>query len=42
MFLVPKTDYTIIDNWFVMGMSGTGSKGLPAQRAKSSCPHTAL
>ena len=26
MFLVPKTDYTIIDNWHVMGMSGTGSK----------------
>jgi len=28
MFLVPKTDYTIIDNWFVMGMSATGSKDL--------------
>src|SRR5262245_354219 len=26
MFLVPKTDYTVIDNWFVMGMSATGSK----------------
>ncbi len=26
MFLVPRTDYTIIDTWFVMGMSGTGSK----------------
>ena len=26
MFLVPKTDYTIIDTWHVMGMSGTGSK----------------
>jgi 3-hydroxy-9,10-secoandrosta-1,3,5(10)-triene-9,17-dione monooxygenase len=26
MFLVPRTDYTIIDNWFVMGMSATGSK----------------
>jgi alkylation response protein AidB-like acyl-CoA dehydrogenase len=26
MFLVPKMDYTIIDNWFVMGMSATGSK----------------
>src|SRR5262249_19846192 len=24
--LVPRTDYTIIDNWFVMGMSATGSK----------------
>src|SRR4029450_694620 len=43
MFLVPKTDYTIIDNWFVMGMSGTGSKDfelkdevfVPAHRALS-------
>src|SRR5262245_27737694 len=26
MVLVPKTDYTIIDNWHVMGMSATGSK----------------
>jgi 3-hydroxy-9,10-secoandrosta-1,3,5(10)-triene-9,17-dione monooxygenase len=26
MFLVPKTDYSIIDTWFVMGMSATGSK----------------
>ncbi len=26
MFLVPKADYTLIDNWHVMGMSGTGSK----------------
>ena len=26
MFLVPRKDYTIIDNWFVMGMSATGSK----------------
>ena len=26
MFLVPKADYTIIDNWFVAGMSATGSK----------------
>ena len=43
MFLVPKTDYTIIDNWFVMGMSATGSKDfelkgevfVPAHRALS-------
>ena len=43
MFLVPKTDYTIIDNWHVMGMSGTGSKDfelkgevfVPAHRALS-------
>jgi 3-hydroxy-9,10-secoandrosta-1,3,5(10)-triene-9,17-dione monooxygenase len=41
MFLVPKSDYTIIDNWHVMGMSGTGSKDfelkgevfVPAHRA---------
>jgi 3-hydroxy-9,10-secoandrosta-1,3,5(10)-triene-9,17-dione monooxygenase len=41
MFLVPRADYTIIDNWFVMGMSGTGSKDfelkgevfVPAHRA---------
>jgi 3-hydroxy-9,10-secoandrosta-1,3,5(10)-triene-9,17-dione monooxygenase len=26
MFLVPRTDYAIIDNWFVMGMNATGSK----------------
>jgi len=25
MFLVPKSDYAIIDSWHVMGMSGTGS-----------------
>jgi alkylation response protein AidB-like acyl-CoA dehydrogenase len=43
MFLVPKSDYTIIDNWFVMGMSATGSKDfqlngevfVPAHRALS-------
>jgi alkylation response protein AidB-like acyl-CoA dehydrogenase len=43
MFLVPRTDYTIIDNWFVMGMSATGSKDfqlkgeifVPAHRALS-------
>jgi 3-hydroxy-9,10-secoandrosta-1,3,5(10)-triene-9,17-dione monooxygenase len=26
MFLVPKTDYVVIDTWHVMGMSATGSK----------------
>src|SRR6185436_16281619 len=26
MFLVPRTDYTIVDNWHVMGMNATGSK----------------
>ncbi len=26
MLLVPRTDYTIIDTWFVMGMNATGSK----------------
>ena len=25
-FLVPKTDITVIDDWFVMGLAGTGSK----------------
>jgi hypothetical protein len=24
--LVPKSDYTIIDTWYAMGMAGTGSK----------------
>jgi 3-hydroxy-9,10-secoandrosta-1,3,5(10)-triene-9,17-dione monooxygenase len=28
MFLVPKTDYRIIDTWHVMGMSATGSNDL--------------
>jgi 3-hydroxy-9,10-secoandrosta-1,3,5(10)-triene-9,17-dione monooxygenase len=27
-FLVPRRDYTIDDNWHVMGLSGTGSKAL--------------
>ncbi len=43
MFLVPRTDYTIIDTWHVMGMSATGSKDfelkgevfVPAHRALS-------
>ena len=43
MFLVPRSDCTIIDNWFVMGMSATGSKDfqlkdevfVPAHRALS-------
>ena len=26
--LVPKTDYTIIDTWYAMGMVGTGSKDI--------------
>ena len=26
--LVPKTDYEIIDTWYAMGMSGTGSKDI--------------
>ena len=28
MFLVPRSDYTIIDNWFAMGLKGTGSKDI--------------
>lgn len=43
MFLLPKSDYSIIDNWHVMGMCGTGSKDfelkgevfVPAHRALS-------
>jgi 3-hydroxy-9,10-secoandrosta-1,3,5(10)-triene-9,17-dione monooxygenase len=27
-FLVPRRDYTIEDNWYVMGLCGTGSKDL--------------
>ena len=27
-FLVPKSEYTIIDNWYVFGLKGTGSKSL--------------
>jgi 3-hydroxy-9,10-secoandrosta-1,3,5(10)-triene-9,17-dione monooxygenase len=27
-FLVPRRDYAIDDNWYVMGLSGTGSKDL--------------
>ena len=27
-FLVPRRDYVIEDNWYVMGLSGTGSKNL--------------
>lgn len=27
-FLLPRRDYTIVDNWYVMGLSGTGSKEL--------------
>src|SRR5262245_49918683 len=26
--LVPRSDYTIVDNWHVMGLSGTGSKDI--------------
>ncbi len=28
--LVPKTDYQVIDNWYAMGMAGTGSKDVSA------------
>ena len=27
-FLVPKTDYTIVDDWHTMGLAGTGSKSV--------------
>ncbi|MGQ0546676.1 MAG: acyl-CoA dehydrogenase family protein [Betaproteobacteria bacterium] len=29
--LVPRTDYTIIDTWYAMGMVGTGSKDIEAK-----------
>ena len=31
MFLLPREDYVIIDNWHVLGLRGTGSKDLAAQ-----------
>jgi 3-hydroxy-9,10-secoandrosta-1,3,5(10)-triene-9,17-dione monooxygenase len=31
VFLLPRTDYTIIDNWHVMGLRGTGSKDVEAK-----------
>jgi 3-hydroxy-9,10-secoandrosta-1,3,5(10)-triene-9,17-dione monooxygenase len=30
MFLLPREDYTVIDNWHVMGLRGTGSKDVEA------------
>ena len=30
IFLLPRDDYTIIDNWHVMGLRGTGSKDVQA------------
>ena len=32
-FLVPRRDYAIEDNWYVMGLSGTGSKTLMVDNA---------
>lgn len=32
-FLIPKADFTIVDDWFVSGMSGTGSKGVQVENA---------
>src|SRR3954453_23114644 len=32
-FLVPCTEYTIDDNWFVSGMCGTGSKDIVVEEA---------
>ncbi len=31
IFLLPKSDYTIIDTWHVIGLSGTGSKDVTAE-----------
>jgi 3-hydroxy-9,10-secoandrosta-1,3,5(10)-triene-9,17-dione monooxygenase len=32
-FLVPRHDYTIDDNWYVMGLCGTGSKDIVVEEA---------
>jgi 3-hydroxy-9,10-secoandrosta-1,3,5(10)-triene-9,17-dione monooxygenase len=32
-FLVPKSDITVIDDWFVMGLAGTGSKSFEVKDA---------
>jgi 3-hydroxy-9,10-secoandrosta-1,3,5(10)-triene-9,17-dione monooxygenase len=32
-FLVPRSDYTIDDNWHVMGLCGTGSKDIVVEEA---------
>jgi 3-hydroxy-9,10-secoandrosta-1,3,5(10)-triene-9,17-dione monooxygenase len=31
MFLLPRDDYAIIDNWYVLGLRGTGSKDVAAE-----------
>jgi 3-hydroxy-9,10-secoandrosta-1,3,5(10)-triene-9,17-dione monooxygenase len=31
MFLLPREDYTVIDNWHVLGLRGTGSKDVEAK-----------
>jgi alkylation response protein AidB-like acyl-CoA dehydrogenase len=28
VFLVPKADFAIVDDWYVLGLAGTGSKGV--------------
>ncbi|MGH6913103.1 MAG: acyl-CoA dehydrogenase family protein, partial [Geminicoccales bacterium] len=33
LFLLPKSDYRIIDNWFAAGLRGTGSKDVEAKDA---------
>src|SRR6267142_7182870 len=33
MFLVPRSDYTIDDNWYVTGLCGTGSKDIVVEGA---------
>lgn len=32
-FLVPRSDYEIIDNWYVSGLAGTGSKDIEVEGA---------
>jgi alkylation response protein AidB-like acyl-CoA dehydrogenase len=41
-FLVPKQDYTIDDDWFTMGLAGTGSKTVVADGAFVPDHRTAL
>ena len=32
-YLVPRSDYKIVDDWHVMGLKGTGSKGIEVKEA---------
>jgi alkylation response protein AidB-like acyl-CoA dehydrogenase len=45
-FLIPRSEFTIIDDWYAAGLSGTGSKSVSAARIfvpdHRGCPLTAL